>query len=427
MKHLKCNLLCVMLLALCLILSCNALASQEDQGLPITIETLETLGPVTDVDGESGSYVRYPTLASEDPTFSAAVEKINQAIAKKAHIPAYLQLLSTITPGSSGLRMDFSLGAAIRHTDGQGPCIDDRYLSILFSVEGKMLTGRPSHAYYPMTFDLFTGEEITFDQLFTDPDGAKSFIETYLENEVEPTLSTYLENNQLFPVPYDRFFLDSFGHVMLAYENSQLSFLSGTSGAVSFRYSQLSPWLDLSDDGIVAHTPWQMYVMTPEQTDAQRSEAMWTWLKNNACLIVANPSISLGTSMELVLKDFHATTDSGYYPNGAYFEVEEPVFRGALILTDENEERIIGIQTNQIDLYGISTGATTLEEAEGFLGNAPVSRMELNEAAAEIYHVCPGHMLIYPLTRAGDQSPMTLTLYADEEGIVQYIKLAIEK
>ena len=106
--------------------------------------------------------------------------------------------------------------------------------------------------------------------------------------------------------------------------------------------------------------------------------------------------------------------------------MEEPVFRGALILTDEKEETVTGVQTSQLDLYGVSTGSTTLDEAAAFLGREPAVRMELGEAAAELYRVCPGEMLIYTLTRTADQQPMTLTLYADRQGVVQYVKLALQ-
>jgi hypothetical protein len=122
-----------------------------------------------------------------------------------------------------------------------------------------MLSGRPSQIYYPFTFDLATAIWFPFDQLFTDPEGAKALYRKTIEDEIEPDLSTYLENNQLFPVPYDRFFLDGQDNITFVYENSQLSFLSGYSGAVSFNYGALADWLDLSPDRVAAQiSEWRM-------------------------------------------------------------------------------------------------------------------------------------------------------------------------
>lgn len=425
MKLMKCVFSWMLALAFCLSAWNAALSSEENQPLPFTIEVQEAFGPANEATGESDSYVRYPLLHCSDAALVPAAEKINRTIEEKAHLSAYLHLLSTVTPGSAGLRMGYSLSAAVRASDNM-PCLEGRYLSILFSAEGKMLSGRPSQVYYPMTFDLLTGDEVTFDQLFADPEGARRLIEEYLETEVEPTLSTHLENNQLLPVPFDRFFLDPFGRILFLYENSQLSFLSGVSGSVSFRYSQLSSVLDFSPNGVIAHLPWQMYVMNAQQTDAQRAEALWKWLEDDACLIPAARPISLSEDVSTVLSAFHSTADSSYYPGGAYYEVEEPAFRGALILTDESEEKVTGLQTSQLDLFGISTNTTTLDEAAAFLSREAFARMELNEAAAELYRVCPGEMLIYSLKRSRDQQPMTLTLYADQDGVIQFIKLAIQ-
>lgn len=425
MKHLK-KILC---LALTICFFCSLMpafgqesADQDPQALPITISRQEIKASEDSGDGKS-SYVRYPVLEALDASYAPAVDQINRAIQEKAHISSYIQLLSSLAPGGTGLQMDYSMGIAASAADGREMRIDGWVLSLLFSAEGKMLTGRPSHVYYPMTFDLRTGEEITFDELFADPEGAKGFMEARLEEEVEPSLSTHLENNQLFPVPFERFFLDSFGRVIILYENSQLSFLSGRSGAVSFRSSQLMPWMDESKAGIMAQLPWQRYILS--QPPQQRAEALWAWLENGACLIPADRIVSLSEAFSSALEDFHITADSGFYPGGAYYEVEEPAFRGALILTDENEEKVTGILAGQLDLFDIQTGKTTLEEAKTILSRKNGMQIELNEAAAEIYRVCPGTALVYPLERKEDGVPMTFTVYADQDGIVQYLKLSL--
>ena len=381
------------------------------EALPVVLQDCQT-------EGAGGSYVRYPVLYTEDPAFQAGVEKINQAIQEGASVPAYLQLLSTVTEGSAGLRMDYEIGALHGTGGGTGLSLGSPYLSILFSAEGKMLRGRPSQVYYPMTFDLRTGDSVSFDQLFTDPEAAKEQIETLLETDVEPTLSTYLENSQLFPVPFDRFFLDGFGHLVIVYENSQLSFLSGYSGSVSFRYSELVPPLAFTNEEIQGYFD-PMLTLDP----AERRSAAWQMAYSLP--VAAGRAISLGDELEKTLTDFRSTTDSGWYPGGAYYEVEDANYRGALILTDETEQTVTGLLTGRADLMDIQTGRTTLTEAEAFLNREPTLRMEMDEALAELYQVCPGAASIYRLEPV-DGRNAALTLYADRDGVVQYIKLALE-
>ena len=416
MKHLRNTLCWFFVLWLCL--GAAALGeSGDDSSLPIALSVQTVPAPA----GEDAGYVRYPLLTANDAAFAPAVEKINRAIEDKAHIPDYLRLLSSLTPGGTGLRMDCSIGLNIVSPQGEQSKITDSVFSLLLSAEGKMLAGRPSQVYYPMTFDLRTGEEISFDQLFADPQGAKAFIEEYLQEEVEPTLSTHLENSQLFPVPFDRFFLDSFGHVIFVYENSALSFLSGTSGAVSFRFSQLEPWLDLSPDGVMSHLPWYRHVLSLGREEA--SAACWSYLSCGSLIPGSRSQLTIGMPWAVVEENFHITSDSGFYPGGACYEVEEAEYRGTLILTDEREETVTGIVSGQVDLYGLKTGKTTLNEAEDFLSRTPAARIEISEAAAELYQVCSGTALVYPLD-ARDKTPLTLTLYADEAGIVRFIKLS---
>ena len=363
-------------------------------------------------NGPSGSYICYPALnAGESPEAQALAEKINGYIQETAQIPAYLQLLSTLQAGGTGFTMDYDMSV---------PYVGDEctpYVSLVFSAKGKMLAGRPSQVYYPMTLNLKTGEPVAFEDLFTDPEGAKAFIETYLEEEVEPTLSTYLENSQLFPVPYDRFFLDGNGNLILYYENSQLSFLSGDSGAVAFRYSELWDWLDTSPEGI----PLTVLSIPEEYTGGMTMKEQM----DEVCMGVYplwgfTMEGELGMSVEALTDLYPQAADSEYYPGGACFEVETAALRGTMILTDENEETVTGILSHRVDYFGIFTGKTTLAEAEALIGQEPAMRLDLDEAAVEIYRVCPGTAVIYKL------NGYMFTLYADENGIVQHIKLALE-
>lgn len=372
----------------------------------------------TDTD-TSGSFVSYPVLiGGESPEAQALAEKINGYIQETAQIPAYLQLLSTLQAGGTGLKMDYDMSASYDWDETGENLKCAPYVSLVFSAKGKMLVGRPSQVYYPMTLNIKTGEPVAFEELFTDPDGAKAFIEAYLEEEAEPILSTYLENNQLFPVPYDRFFLDGCGNLILCYENSQLSFLSGDSGAVAFRYSELWDWLDTSPEGI------PMAVLTSPEQYAERpapiAEQMDEFCMGAHPLYGFGMEGELGMSVEVLTDLYPQAADSEYYPDGACFEVETAVLRGTLILTDEAEERVTGILSNRADYFGIFTGKTALKDAEALMEREPSARLSVDETFAEMYRVCPGTMDVYSM------DGYLFTLYADVNGVVQYIGMDLQ-
>lgn len=429
MKHVR--IACLIAALLCSVL-CPALAQgtleENVTVLPLSIRHRETLGPAVipdpgDPEISLACFVRYPELLSDDPAYAPALEKINQAILEKAHIREYEAMLPAFQMGSVGLRMDYVWSAANYQHPNEGIRIYGRYLSILFSAQGKMLNGRPGQIYYPMTFDLLTGEEVAFDQLFSDPEGAKEFIEAYLEEEVEPTLSTYLENSQLFPVPYDRFFLDSLGHIAFYYEGSQLSFLSGFAGAVSFRYAELKDYLDDSDAGVIAHMgyPDTQKYMTMEQ----RRDNVWLLLQGKSLFASGMAVIYPGEEMTQVMIHHHAAADPDYYPGGACLELEEAEYRGWLILTDAAEEKVTGLLSSRLSLLDLETGYISLSDAVAFLGREPDLYQIIDRDDAENRRVCIGKAAIYRI-QSNENEPLVFTLYADEEGTVQYAALEME-
>ena len=395
--------------ALMLFFSLSSSAETDLSGVSLIRDVMET--------GAAESQVHYPVFACEpgDHPLAPVIDSINRRILEKAQIPAYLQMLPAITEGSTGLQVDYECAYPQWFPDAH-------YVSFLISAQGKMLSGRPSQVYYPMTFDLLTGEEVTFEQLFTDPDGAKDWIETYMQDEIAPTLSNYLENADLLPVPYDRFFLDGQGNIVIVYENKQLSFLSGFSGAVAFRYSELWDYLDTSETGVPMQVMWHP---NKYPFDAHLGEKNSEWLFNDA-LYGLGVGLYLNDPLEHVLDTFRSTTDSMSYPGGACYEVEEAVLRGTLILTDESEEIVTGILTSRVDHFGIETGKTALDDAIRLLAEDPLACLPISESAAELYRVCPGTAAIY-YANDMEGNRLSFTLYADEAGIVQYIKLALEK
>lgn len=379
---------------------------------------------------DANRHVVYDQIETGDPSLAPVAEKINQAILETAHIQEYEQLLSTVAEGGVGLSVETrAMATDSFYQEGTG------YLALLVEAKGKMLQGPPSHRYYPMVFDVQTGERVTFDQLFADPEGAKAYIEQYLTDVVEPQLSTYLENSQLFPVPYESFGFSGEGHLILYYPHDQLSFLSGTSGAVAFRYSELWDYLDTSEAGIalqMVQTGSHHRQYADSREPAEMRELLQEYLPGLKGLELSAPS--LGTAMELIQRDYALTTDSGFYPGGAYYETETPELLGTYLITDEAESYVSGLLTSRVDMYGIETGKTTLSEAKRLLGE-PAAETAVDGEMAEQYLVCPGTAARYVFTseqaiNLGETgqtaNQVSLTVYADESGMVRYIRLSLE-
>ena len=144
-----------LLLALCLMAPLCAFgedAANAQDALPITYEwhwiTATGEVPAGEPEASGESYVRFPEFFTTDESIAPAIHRINEAIQAKAHIPEYVNLLSGIVPGGTGLQMQCQLSITSLWEEGsQVYSIQDRYVSLLFSAEGKMLSGRPSQVY----------------------------------------------------------------------------------------------------------------------------------------------------------------------------------------------------------------------------------------------------------------------------------------
>lgn len=344
---------------------------------------------IVEVRGAEGSFVRYPVLGGGDEAQAASLEKINRDIRETARIDEYVLLLETVAPGATGLHVtcEYALGESI--------------LSVLLSAEGKMLSGRPAQVYYPMTFDLRTGERMPFDALFADPDAARARIDEIVSEDVVPALSTYLENADALPVPYEQFFLSGMRDITFYYNSAALSFLSGRSGAVSVQYHEL--------DGNVDADQGRLLIDILKPTGDLKKEAQ------NGRLAGLSRPVAIGDAVEGILDKYRAESDSGYYPGGAYIETEDARLRGTYILTDESEETVTGIVCTRYDA-DVITGLTHRDAWRELLGE-PDMVMPLSGAAAQSYLLCDGESDYYLL------GARQLILHANSEGFLYAIAI----
>lgn len=373
------------LLMISFLLSAFTAMAQEAPG-PAVI----ACGDLESRSSGEGDYLCYPTLANG----GEHTEAINAAIAEKMNLQAFRNIMQFGT-GNAGLQVDYEAA------------LGEKMLSVVISANGKMPVGRPSQVYYPMNFNLESGEEIPFESLFADADGAAAYMEMRLE-EMEESLSTHLENRSLFPVPFERYTVDETGGLTLWYERDQLSFLSGFSGSVYFRYSELEPFFDLSEEGYIS--------------SIRKENEMYGFLSG------LGDRMCIGTSLEDAMKKYRSTVDSEFYPGGACYEVEDARLQGTVLIVDEGEEQVLGMLSGRMDDGGIVTGKTTLEEAKALLGSDFVSMM-MDENTAQMYRVCAGESVTYKtkISTPNGEENAAYTLYGDENGVVQYIKLMTEQ
>ncbi len=349
-------------------------------------------------DNAYGS-VSYPVLQGHEDAFVQTA--INSTIFEKAQIQTRLDTLNNLAEGGWGLVVSYQ------------SAIYGSVLSVAVSAYGEMENGRMGHTYTALSFDMATGRQLTAEDLFSDAEGAFARMEEIMENDVQPILSGYTENNELTPVPRDNFYMTD-DYVTFYYPEDQFSMLSGYSGGASFGYYELVEYLNLSEDGV-------LYGMgaadSLEMTDNTAS------LINQAVTAGTLPGVGakIGDSLIQRLNEYRLLVDPDYYPGGRFFEVEAPEFRSIWLLTDALTEsydasQVLGIRADRLNLYGIRTGITTIEEWREALGQ-PESTLEMDESMASDYRLPPGTSDYY--TFGGNK----LRLHADETGVLVSVQL----
>ena len=347
-------------------------------------------------NGAWGNYVCYPQI---EGSTDEKIQSINQAITQTAEIEKYLNLLPTLDENSVGLRVrtEYSLRGGI--------------LSVLISAEGKMPRGRPGQKNYAMMFDTLTGEKIALGDLLSDPEAGVSRLEELLDTDVSAILSTYMENDQLLPIPTENFTV-LHDALLLCYDADQLTFLSGDSGAVSFRLYELSDILDVGEGSVIARLskPAPEDVRAAIAADANAGRLPGLSLRPDV-------NVALHASFDAAAALLRNTIDPSEYSGEMLFEMEDPFLRGTYLLTDADGAAIIGLVSGRLDFYGIQTGVTARDEWRAILGE-PTETETRDECEANKGYIEPVENDVYAF-----DSGNTLTLSADENGILRFVIL----
>ncbi len=380
--------LCALAALLLLLPAVPALATEP--GNPAVREVATVIGT---------SAVRYPQL--EGLADKAVQERINNVIVEGAKVAQRMVTLATLKSGGTGLQVNYEA------------YLNGDVFSAVVSAVGIMENGRAGQEYATFNFRLSTGEPLALDQLFADTGGAVNYMEETLTATYLDELGSYVENASVTPLPRDSFALDADG-ITFYYPREQFSLVSGYCGAAQFYYSELLPYLDQSPQGL----PATLGMLPETLTDVQVKAAVTQAAKAGA---LPSIPVKLGDPMPDVIAAYRLLREPDQYPGGRYCQMEAPLFRQVLVLTDAltggfDISTVTGLLSYRADLYGIRAGETTQARWRTILGD-PSSSVSFDEQLAASYGLPAGTGDYYDFDAA------QLLLYADANGVLYAVRL----
>ncbi|MDD5897542.1 MAG: hypothetical protein PUE14_03455 [Clostridia bacterium] len=332
--------------------------------------------------------VAYPQLVGMEN--EAIQQKINDDIVTSSGVTNHMVALFTLT-GQQTLNVSYEA------------YLNDSIFSTVISARGRLPGVRDGHEYTALTYDLQTGERVTLDQLFTDPQAAVALMEEKAAAALGEEWNGYLEHSEITPLPVDSFTLDEHG-ITFWYPADQFALGSGYSGACQFWYEELKG-LWISDP-----TP----VLTAQEQKAAIEQSVSSG-------VMPHVPVWIGQSVQEVTDTYRLLRTPDEFPGGRYFLLEHPALRGVLVISDSlqagYENSVVqGIQLRRGGLHGLLIGTSVREQWQAVLG-APESTVTMTQSMAYDYGLCEGSYDKYHFGK------VELRLYADTNGVLYAIQL----
>lgn len=337
-----------------------------------------------------GSAVHYPQLTGLDPAVQTAV---NTAIMEKGHINDRLARMAALLSAPVKLNVSYTC------------TLQGDVFSCAILADGAVETSRATQVWSAVNFDLSTGQEITFADLFADADAATAFIETYLNEQVVPELSAHLPAGTLTPIP-QTFTLSPTG-LTLYYDIDSFRTLSDRAGTVTILWSEFPA-------NMLALPLAQTHLSFPADAPAALPDAL------QSGSFTGIPA-AIGQPMQELIDRYKLLTDPDIYEGGRMIALEDGAFRNVWLLTDAlteefDQSTVQGIRADRLNFYGLCTGDTTIEAWRSALGE-PDNSLTVDENRAESWRIVPGTSDYYTF---GDYR---LRLHADESGVLRSVFL----
>ena len=344
-----------------------------------------------------GSAVHYPQLTGLDPAVQTAV---NTAIMEKGHINDRLARMAALLSAPVKLNVSYTY------------TLQGDVFSCAILADGAVETSRATQVWSAVNYDLSTGQEITFADLFADADAAAAFIETYLNEQVVPELSAHLPAGTLTPIP-QTFTISPTG-LTLYYDVSAFRTLSDRAGTVTILWSELREHLRLGQADVLMAIGANGHIALGEDGEYHIPDAL------QSGSFIGIPA-AIGQPMQELIDRHKLLTDPDIYEGGRMIALEDGAFRNVWLLTDAlteefDQSTVQGIRADRLNFYGLCTGVTTIEAWREVLGK-PDNSLTVDENRAESWRIVPGTSDYYTF---GDYR---LRLHADESGVLRSVFL----
>ena len=279
-----------------------------------------------------------------------------------------------LNPAGIEAREQRDIGAVLTLPDGA------KAQSLRLTVEGDLRFGRYAQLVCTALRNAETGEEIALDAVFPDVDALREYLDAYVEERVADELNTYLDANELLPVPLDAVYFDATG-VTFHYPMERFQFFSGHAGAVHLMWYELRDFLAV-------------------QPEAQSLPLM------------------PGGQIDDLLAAYGSLTDPDLVAGGEVYEFEAPALRGVQAIADA-DGRVTAVRYARFSIDGAEPDMARAE-AE-MLPGAPEALLPLTEDAAAALRLRAGTAARY--TR---EDGRTLTLYFDADDVMYLAEFGLE-
>ena len=382
-----------MMLLLALALPLCALAEQQETQAPaaaLRIGVTQTA---------SGACTLETPLAEPDAKAEEGGEALAaaQALADEVNVRLAQRLMT-----QEAERVSRRAGADIAQTAKVWQ--DGRTASVALTWAGTQADGLDGYSVLTMALDLATGEEISFDALFADPEGARAAMEAIIERDVLDAMSDYMEYADLLPMPTDSFSFDGEG-LTVYWPQERYRYFSGEAGRVTFYWYELEQYIG-EDSAVYA-------LSRPQQADAQAMAAALETGGFGGALSHGLGELLSAFEDEGGLADPDYTTNALVYPLGRRgWSVEIPKYAE----TEDEETPVSAIRASRISFFGLTSGSTTRDEAVALLGEPLASKTYDEEKASDML-LAPGESLFFSI------GGRLLQAHFDEQGVLSCLIL----
>ncbi len=334
----------------------SAQCAWATEAAPLPVEALGVVNMQAEEHTAGENNVIIPVLTGHPD--EKLQQTINEQIAARLRKDELLRTLDKVKDWSG------DEGAASGLHMASSATVIGSLLSMVVSIQGELYDGSVGQQYVTFNCDLLTGQEVTFADLFAQPEEAASRMETMVQEALDREgVNAYAEHAEAQPLPRESFAADARG-LTLYYPGSQYKLINGNSGAFLYLYAQLEP--------LLIDTPITRALLALKPVAADSAKQLRQDI--DAGELPGIPA-KLGTPMAEYIDRYGLASDPDYTLDGPLYQFASPRMQGVRLSSamypkdpEDTSEAVINIRATLIDLYGILAGKSTLLDVADVLG-----------------------------------------------------------